>query len=116
MNRMKRNCALLLTIVLILGMAFQPGIGGVFAEHTEKTGQITEPVAETATESAAEPTTEPATEPTEADTLPNEEPSKKPDEHTSDICPECGEAAGHAKTCSQYTVENIVFWQAVKKP
>lgn len=59
MNSIKRSCALLLAIVLALGVALQPGIGGVFAENTEQTEQVTEPAAEP----AEEPTTEPAAEP-----------------------------------------------------
>lgn len=59
MNSIKRSCALLLAIVLALGVALQPGIGGVFAESTEQTEQIAEPTAEP----SAEPATEPAAEP-----------------------------------------------------
>lgn len=180
MNRIKRTCALLLAIVLILGVAFQPGIGGVFAENTEQTEQIAElaPQAdeETAAEPATEATTQPAVEsaaqtvteskvetetagepgvlsfyeqlmacgsltdfeallcaeentaaldalsqeeleqllehvekmsaaiaePTEEDTLLSEELLKKLNEHVIVICPECGEADGHAETCSRY--------------
>lgn len=40
--------------------------------------------------------------PTEADTLLKEELQNKLNEHIIVICPECGEANGHAPTCSQY--------------
>ena len=65
MNRIKRTCALLLAIVLILGVAFQPGIGGVFAENTEQTEQITELAMQAGEETAAEPATEATTQPAE---------------------------------------------------
>ncbi len=64
MNRIKRFCALLLAVVLVLGVALQPGIGGVYAENPEQDEQIQEPSAEPITEPAEEPTMEPMTEPT----------------------------------------------------
>ncbi len=86
MNRIKRTCALLLAVVLTLGVAFQPAIGGVFAEHRDTEEQSmdatlgpeieikpdvetepmdeTEPIIETdpvvETETGAESETEPA--------------------------------------------------------
>ncbi len=59
MNRIKRICALLLAIVLILGVVFQPGIGGVFAENTEQTEQITESTTQAVTEATTQPAEEP---------------------------------------------------------
>lgn len=187
MNRIKRTCALLLAIVLILGVAFQPGIGGVFAENTEQTEQITELATQAGEETAAEPATEATTqpavesaaqtvpeskvetetagepdvpsfyeqlmacgsladfetllcaeenraaldalsqeelkqllghveeisaaiaEPTEEDALLSEELLKKLNEHIIVICPECGEAGGHAETCSQYAAESADY-------
>ena len=187
MNRIKRTCALLLAIVLILGVAFQPGIGGVFAENTEQTEQITELATQAGEETAAEPATEATTqpaeesaaqpvpeskvetetagepdvpsfyeqlmacgsladfetllcaeensaaldalsqeelkqllghveeisaaiaEPTEEDTLLSEELLKKLNEHIIVICLECGEAGGHAETCSQYAAESADY-------
>ncbi len=114
MNRIKRFCALLLALVLVLGVVIQPGIGGVFAEDAEQTEQVaeptTEPTMEPTTEPAStlEPTTEPAStpEPTEADTLLKEELPKEQDEHVLVICPECGVAGGHGETCSQYKTED----------
>ena len=108
MNRIKQTCALLLAIVLILGVALQPGIGGVFAENTEKTEQ-TEQITDLAAEPAAEPTEETTPESAEADTLPNKEPSKEQNKHIDDICPECGEADGHAETCSKYTAKKTSY-------
>ena len=192
MNRIKRTCALLLAIVLILGVAFQPGIGGVFAENTEQTEQIAELAPQAGEETAAEPATEATTqpavesaaqtvteskvetetagepgvlsfyeqlmacgslidfeallcaeentaaldalsqeeleqllehvekisaaiaEPTEEDTLLSEELLKKLNEHIIVICPECGEANGHAETCSQYKAEDGDYvWAAL---
>lgn len=192
MNRIKRTCALLLAIVLILGVAFQPGIGGVFAENTEQTEQIAELAPQAGEETAAEPATETTTqpavesaaqtvteskvetetagepgvlsfyeqlmacgsltdfeallcaeentaaldalsqeeleqllehvekisaaiaEPTEEDTLLSEELLKKLNEHIIVICPECGEANGHAETCSQYKAEDGDYvWAAL---
>ncbi len=79
MNRIKRICALLLAIVLILGAALQPGIGQVFAESTGKTEQSTQPTAEPTTESTAESTTEPTAEPaTEPTAEPAAEPTAEP--------------------------------------
>lgn len=187
MNRIKRTCALLLAIVLILGVAFQPGIGGVFAENTEQTEQITELAMQAGEETAAEPATEATTqpaeesaaqpvpeskvetetagepdvpsfyeqlmacgsladfetllcaeensaaldalsqeelkqllghveeisaaiaEPTEEDALLSEELLKKLNEHIIVICPECGEAGGHAETCSRYAAESADY-------
>lgn len=63
MNRIKRVCALLLAIMLAVGVALQPGIGGVFANKTEQTEQITEPATEPITEPMMEPAAEPITEP-----------------------------------------------------
>lgn len=108
MNRIKQTCALLLAIVLILGVALQPGIGGVFAENTEKTEQ-TEQITDPAAEPAVEPTEETTPESAEADTLPNKEPSKEQNKHIDDICPECGEADGHAETCSKYTAKKTSY-------
>ncbi len=111
MNRIKQTCALLLAIVLILGVALQPGIGGVFAENTEKTEKTeqTEQITDLAAEPAAEPTKETTPESAEADTLPNKEPSKEQNKHIDDICPECGEADGHAETCSKYTAKKTSY-------
>ncbi len=69
MNRIKQVCALLLAVVLILGLVLQPGIGGVFAEDTEPTEQITEPELEPTPEMEPVPETEPTPEP-----VPEEEP------------------------------------------
>lgn len=80
MNKIKRTCALLLAVALILGVVMQSGIGGVLANNmdgtTEQTGTVSEqsepvsepvtmPVTEQITEPVTEPITEPVTEPAE---------------------------------------------------
>lgn len=83
MNRIKRACALLLAVILALGVAFQPGIGGAFAESTERSEQVTAPATEPATESTTEPATEPETGPaTEPATEPETEPATEPEGET----------------------------------
>lgn len=53
MNRIKRTCALLLAIVLVLGAVLPSEIGGVFAEkNTEQAGQIAEQTTQAVTEPA----------------------------------------------------------------
>lgn len=102
MNKIKRTCALLLAVALILGVVIQSGIGGVLANNmdgtTEQTGtvseqsepvsepvtmpvteQITEQITEDVTEPVTEPITEPVTEPAEEAVT---EPAAAPDDET----------------------------------
>jgi len=94
MNKIKRTCALLLAVALILGVVIQSGIGGVLANNmdgtTEQTGTVSEqsepvsepvtmPVTEQITEPVTEPITEPVTEPAEEAVT---EPTAAPDDET----------------------------------
>ncbi len=79
MNRIKRYCALLLAIVLLLGVALQPKIGEVYAESAEQTEQSTQSTSEPTTEPTIEPTIEPTAEPTTEPTIePTTEPTIEP--------------------------------------
>ncbi len=85
MNRIKRPCALLLALLLTLGVALQPIIGGAFAEEPEQTeqtaelaaAQIEEPVGEPVEKATEKPTGEPVGKPAEE---PVEEPVEEPAE------------------------------------